>query len=63
MGARHAGYGVGDADYGKVGDALLWTREQGLGDDFTPEVRDAWVEVYILPADTMKTGAAEQRAV
>ena len=28
------------------GHALLWTLEQGLGDAFTPEVRDAWSAVY-----------------
>lgn len=60
MGARHAGYGVGDADYAKVADALLWTLEKGLGDDFTPEVKAAWVEVYTTLADTMKAGAAEK---
>jgi hemoglobin-like flavoprotein len=59
MGARHARYGVGSADYGKVADALLWTLAQGLGDDFTPEVKGAWVEVYTLVADTMQAGAAE----
>lgn len=62
MGARHAGYGVADADYNKVADALLWTLEKGLGDDFTPEVKTAWVEVYTTLADTMKAGAAERQA-
>jgi hemoglobin-like flavoprotein len=62
MGARHAGYGVSEGDYDKVADALLWTLEKGLGDDFTPEVKGAWVEVYTVLADTMKAGAAEQKA-
>lgn len=62
MGARHAGYGVADGDYDKVADALLWTLEKGLGDDFTPEVKGAWVEVYTTLADTMKAGAAERQA-
>jgi hemoglobin-like flavoprotein len=62
MGARHAGYGVADADYDKVADALLWTLDKGLGDDFTPEVKSAWVEVYSTLAETMKAGAAEQQA-
>jgi hemoglobin-like flavoprotein len=60
MGARHAGYGVKPGDYDKVADALLWTLGEGLGDDFTPEVKAAWVEVYTVLADTMKRGAAEQ---
>lgn len=62
MGARHAGYGVNPGDYDKVAAALLWTLGQGLGDDFTPEVKAAWVEVYTLLADTMQAGAAEQAA-
>ena len=28
--------------YGTVGEALLWTLEQGLGLAFTEETRDAW---------------------
>lgn len=62
MGARHAGYGVSDEDYDKVADALLWTLDKGLGDEFTPEVKDAWVTVYTTLADTMKAGVAEKIA-
>jgi len=62
MGARHAGYGVSDEDYDKVADALLWTLDKGLGDEFTPEVKDAWVTVYTTLADTMKAGVAEKAA-
>jgi len=62
MGARHAGYGVSNGDYDKVANALLWTLGEGLGDDFTPEVKTAWVEVYSVLADTMKAGASEQKA-
>lgn len=56
MGARHQDYGVADQDYDKVGEALLWTLEQGLGDGFTGEVKDAWAEVYTVVAETMKAG-------
>jgi hemoglobin-like flavoprotein len=59
MGADHAGYGVVDRDYNVVGAALLWTLEQGLGDVFTDEVKNAWASVYEVLADTMKAGAAE----
>ena len=62
MGARHASYGVADGDYDKVADALIWTLGQGLGDDFTPAVKDAWVGVYTVLADTMKAGAAAKAA-
>ncbi|MCB1735400.1 MAG: hemin receptor [Gammaproteobacteria bacterium] len=57
MGARHRDYGVADADYDKVASALLWTLEKGLGDGFTDAVREAWIEVYTVVADTMKAGA------
>ena len=54
LGRRHAGYGVKDAHYATVGNALLATLKEGLGDDFTDEVRDAWSEAYGLLANTMK---------
>jgi hemoglobin-like flavoprotein len=54
LGGRHVGYGVTADHYDTVGAALIWTLEQGLGDDFTPEVQAAWLDVYTLLADTMK---------
>jgi len=59
LGARHAGYGVVAADYTVVGEALLWTLEQGLGEAFKPEVRSAWAKVYEVIATTMQAGAAD----
>jgi hemoglobin-like flavoprotein len=38
---RHAGYGVQEAHYQTVGASLLKTLEQGLGADFTLEVKSA----------------------
>ena len=43
---RHAGYGVSYTHYESVGAALLWTLEQGLGNAFTPELREAWAAAY-----------------
>ena len=57
LGKRHGGYGVTDAHYTIVAEALLWTLEQGLGDDFTPEVREAWVAAYSMMASVMQQGA------
>ena len=54
LGRRHAGYGVRHGHYATVGMALLWTLEQGLGDSFSAEVREAWVAAYGLLATTMK---------
>jgi hemoglobin-like flavoprotein len=53
LGARHRKYGVQVPHYAAVAEALLWTLEQGLGDAFTPDVREAWVNVYSLLAETM----------
>ena len=57
LGARHAGYGVLDAHYDTVGVALLKTLEQGLGSDWTPEVKDAWTAWYAFLSRTMMDGA------
>lgn len=57
LGKRHRGYGVVDADYATVADALLWTLGKGLGDAFTDDVKGAWVEVYTVVATTMKAAA------
>ncbi len=50
LGGRHVGYGVGAADYDALGAALLWTLEQKLGADWTPETAEAWRAVYGLLA-------------
>jgi nitric oxide dioxygenase len=57
LGARHAGYGVREADYGVVAEALVWTLEQGLGEAFTDEARTAWVAAYTVLAGEMKAAA------
>ena len=57
LGKRHSGYGVQDSHYDTVGAALLKTLGQGLGHDFTAEVKEAWVNVYGVMADVMKTAA------
>lgn len=43
---RHVNYGVKPEHYKLVGDALLWTLQQGLGKDWTPVVKEAWVACY-----------------
>lgn len=57
LGRRHAGYGVEDEHYDIVAEALLWTLKKGLGPDFTPDVKEAWISVYTALADTMKCAA------
>ncbi len=53
MAERHVGYGVKPEHYKLVGEALLWTLEKGLGNDWTPAVKAAWTEAYTVLADTM----------
>jgi hemoglobin-like flavoprotein len=60
---RHVGYGVKDEHYDKVGEALLWTLENGLGDAFTPQVRDAWAALYTTVANVMRDAARGEAAV
>ena len=59
LGRRHGGYGVQDSHYATVGAALIWTLEQGLGDAFTTEVREAWLALYTVVATTMQEAARE----
>ena len=63
LGRRHGRYGVRDEHYDAVASALLWTLEQGLGEAFTAELREAWVAVYTLLAGVMKSAAAESEPV
>lgn len=51
---RHVQYGVKPEDYTPVGNALLHTLKVGLGDDWTPELRQAWVETFRAVATVMK---------
>ncbi|AXQ29191.1 hemin receptor [Solimonas sp. K1W22B-7] len=60
LGQRHAGYGARPEHYDTVGDALLWALQQGLGDEFSQEVRDAWVAAYALIAGIMLDAAAQK---
>lgn len=53
LGRRHRGYGTKPEHYDVVGECLLWTLSQGLGEDFTPEVKTAWTSAYGVLAATM----------
>lgn len=53
----HVPYGVKAEHYDKVGAALLWTLEQGLGESWTSETAEAWTETYKIVASTMINAA------
>jgi len=59
LGKRHVGYGVKEEYYDTVGEALLWTLEQGLGENFTSEAKEAWTEAYKLLSGVMINAARE----
>lgn len=62
LGRRHVAYRVRPDHYDTVGAALLWTLEQRLGTDFTPEVQEAWIVVHGVLAGTMKAAAYPEQA-
>lgn len=62
LGKRHVGYGVEPAHYGTVGTALITTLDKGLGKEFTPEVRAAWIETYTALSTVMLDAAASAAA-
>jgi hemoglobin-like flavoprotein len=57
LGERHAAYGVRTEHYDVVGRALIATLQKGLGDAFTPEVKEAWLACYATVAAEMIDGA------
>jgi hemoglobin-like flavoprotein len=57
---RHVAYGAQAAHYAVVGQALLDTLDKGLGDEFTPEVREAWSTAYAILSAVMIEAAAQQ---
>jgi hemoglobin-like flavoprotein len=57
LGKRHNDYGVKPDHYNTVATALLYTLETGLGSAWTPEVKEAWIAVYVLLSQTMKDAA------
>jgi hemoglobin-like flavoprotein len=58
---RHLNYQVTEEMYGPMGEALLATLRQLLGARFTPEVEDAWREMYQTLARLMTSAAYQSR--
>jgi len=59
LGQRHRGYGVSPGDYTTVGEALIATLERGLGPEFTPDVREAWLAcIAAIAAEMLAETAA-----
>ena len=54
LGKRHAEYGVEDHHFDSVGEAMIGSLGDLLGDRFTPAVQGAWLEAYTLVAAVMR---------
>lgn len=56
MGRRHISYGVKNHHYAMVGEALLWTLQKGLGNDWNDATEEAWAACFNALADVMTEG-------
>jgi hemoglobin-like flavoprotein len=61
MAVRHAGYGVRDAHYATVGQALLQVLEQRLEDQWDEEASQAWNELYDIWSTSMIKASQQAR--
>ena len=59
LGVRHKEYGVVVDHYAPVGSALIRMFQVTLGDRFTPEMEDAWLEAYAVISGDMERGARQ----
>jgi nitric oxide dioxygenase len=59
LGARHGGYGVKIDHYAPVGSALIWMFQRTLGDRFTAEMEEAWLEAYAFLSFEAERGSLE----
>jgi hemoglobin-like flavoprotein len=62
LGARHSGYGVKVDQYAFVGSALMWMFQRSLGDRFTAEMEEAWLEAYAFMSLEAERGSREEAA-
>ena len=53
LGRQHRGFKIRPDHYEAFGRALIWTLDQTLNSEFTPDVRGAWKAWYELVAQTM----------
>jgi len=59
----HVAYGVKAEDYAPVGEALIYTLQQGLGDDFTPDLKESWTAAYGTLSSVMISAAYAEATV
>jgi nitric oxide dioxygenase len=62
LGARHNSYGVRVDHYAPVGSALIWMFQRALGNRFTLEMEEAWLEAYAFISLEAERGSREAEA-
>jgi len=63
LGRRHGTYGVRPEHFATAGQALLDTLALGLGDAFTPECCEAWVEAFGILSSVMIESMEQQQSI
>ncbi|HVU57153.1 MAG TPA: globin domain-containing protein [Puia sp.] len=59
---RHDTYGVKPEHYTRVGEALLWTLERELADEWDDELKFAWTMCYVTISTAMLQAMKELRS-
>jgi hemoglobin-like flavoprotein len=59
LGIRHPRFGDSDAHHGNIASALLWTLAKGLRADFTPQVMSAWIKIYGVLSQAMRSAGLQ----
>ncbi len=62
LGRRHQGYNVQPEHFPMVGDVLLSTLADFLGDRWTPEVEQAWTDAYATMTQAMLAPAHDEQS-
>ena len=57
---QHAQFGVKTSHFLAFGDALIWSLEKQFGAAFTPELKQAWIELYANVQSEMLRVAGHQ---
>ena len=57
LGERHLSYGVKAEYYPLAKDSYLWALEKHLGDEFSPALKEAWIEAFDALVEAMISAA------
>lgn len=57
LGAAHVKYGVLPEHYSIIGEALIYAFKTNLGEDWTDEIEQSWIEAYNIIQSLMLAGA------